>query len=91
MAGSGDGVEQVVVPVGFEHVIVDARAPGGYLGSSVRLLEETVASPGRSACPTTSTPTRKKSSKPSPSAEGQDSSARPYQSWGEVTPGRVKK
>jgi hypothetical protein len=29
------------VPIDFEQVIVDERAPGGYLGSSVRLLEET--------------------------------------------------
>ncbi|MFD0268622.1 hypothetical protein ACFVGY_18930 [Streptomyces sp. NPDC127106] len=29
------------VPVDFTHVIVDTRAPGGYLGSSVRLLAET--------------------------------------------------
>jgi hypothetical protein len=33
--------EGYYVPIGFEHVIVDERAPGGYLGSSVRLLEET--------------------------------------------------
>jgi hypothetical protein len=33
--------EGYYVPVGFDRVIVDERAPGGYLGSSVRLLEET--------------------------------------------------
>jgi hypothetical protein len=33
--------EGYYVPVDFAHVIVDKRAPGGYLGSSVRLLAET--------------------------------------------------
>ncbi|RST19591.1 hypothetical protein E2C00_00610 [Streptomyces sp. WAC05374] len=33
--------EGYYVPVDFAHVIVDKKAPGGYLGSSVRLLEET--------------------------------------------------
>ncbi|MFR9780719.1 hypothetical protein ACL02O_32325, partial [Micromonospora sp. MS34] len=33
--------EGYYVPVDSEHVIVDEKAPGGYLGSSVRLLEET--------------------------------------------------
>lgn len=33
--------EGYYVPVAFEHVIVDEKAAGGYLGSSVRLLEET--------------------------------------------------
>lgn len=32
--------EGYYVPVDFAHVIVDDKAPGGYLGSSVRLLEE---------------------------------------------------
>ncbi|MFD0355251.1 hypothetical protein ACFVHW_16165 [Streptomyces sp. NPDC127110] len=32
--------EGYYVPVDFAQVIVDNRAPGGYLGSSVRLLEE---------------------------------------------------
>ncbi|MES9621145.1 hypothetical protein ACPCBX_06145 [Streptomyces tuirus] len=32
--------EGYYVPVDFTHVIVDKRAPGGYLGSSVRLLLE---------------------------------------------------
>ncbi|MEU0914206.1 hypothetical protein [Streptomyces althioticus] len=32
--------EGYYVPVDFAHVIVDEKAPGGYLGSSVRLLEE---------------------------------------------------
>ncbi|MFJ4781262.1 hypothetical protein [Streptomyces sp. NPDC088762] len=32
--------EGYYVPVDFAHVIVDKKAPGGYLGSSVRLLEE---------------------------------------------------
>lgn len=34
------GCEGYYVPVDFDRVIVDERAPGGYLGSSVRLLEE---------------------------------------------------
>ncbi|MFI1311092.1 hypothetical protein ACH4TS_13115 [Streptomyces albidoflavus] len=33
--------EGYYVPVDFAHVIVDKRAPGGYLGSSLRLLAET--------------------------------------------------
>ncbi|WP_330237302.1 hypothetical protein [Streptomyces sp. NBC_00566] len=33
--------EGYYVPVGFTHVIVAETAPGGYLGSSVRLLAET--------------------------------------------------
>jgi hypothetical protein len=33
--------EGYYVPVDFAHVIVDKKAPGGYLGSSVRLLAET--------------------------------------------------
>ncbi|MEV7525907.1 hypothetical protein [Streptomyces sp. NPDC091371] len=33
--------EGYYVPVEFAHVIVDEKAPGGYLGSSVRLLTET--------------------------------------------------
>ncbi|MER7978302.1 hypothetical protein [Streptomyces sp. NPDC095817] len=33
--------EGYYVPVDFAHVIADKRAPGGYLGSSVRLLAET--------------------------------------------------
>jgi hypothetical protein len=33
--------EGYYVPVDFAHVIVNERAPGGYLGSSVRLLAET--------------------------------------------------
>ncbi|MEU1537476.1 hypothetical protein ABZ461_05000 [Actinacidiphila glaucinigra] len=33
--------EGYYVPVDFSHVIVDKKAPGGYLGSSVRLLAET--------------------------------------------------
>ncbi|MEL5954343.1 hypothetical protein AADR41_06105 [Streptomyces sp. CLV115] len=33
--------EGYYVPVDFAHVIVDKRTPGGHLGSSVRLLEET--------------------------------------------------
>lgn len=33
--------EGYYVPVDFAHVIVDKKAPGGYRGSSVRLLEET--------------------------------------------------
>lgn len=33
--------EGYYVPVDFARVVVDATAPGGYLGSSVRLLEET--------------------------------------------------
>ncbi|MGV9786701.1 hypothetical protein [Streptomyces sp. NPDC003435] len=33
--------EGYYVPVDFDHVIVDETAPGGYLGSSVRLLAET--------------------------------------------------
>ncbi|MFD7703385.1 hypothetical protein [Streptomyces caelestis] len=33
--------EGYYVPVDFAHVIVDRKAPGGYLGSSVRLLVET--------------------------------------------------
>ncbi|MFH9177222.1 hypothetical protein [Streptomyces albogriseolus] len=32
--------EGYYVPVDFSHVIVDKKAPGGYLGSSVRLLVE---------------------------------------------------
>ncbi|MET8755418.1 hypothetical protein ABZW32_35750 [Streptomyces sp. NPDC004667] len=33
--------EGYYVPVDFAHVIVDKKAPGGYLGSSMRLLAET--------------------------------------------------
>ncbi|MER6504767.1 hypothetical protein ABT218_37070 [Streptomyces sp. NPDC001455] len=33
--------EGYYVPVDFAHVIVDKKAPGGHLGSSVRLLAET--------------------------------------------------
>ncbi|MFC9285839.1 hypothetical protein [Streptomyces sp. NPDC057052] len=33
--------EGYYVPADFTHVIVDKKAPGGYLGSSVRLLAET--------------------------------------------------
>ncbi|MFD7625536.1 hypothetical protein ACFV7Q_05730 [Streptomyces sp. NPDC059851] len=33
--------EGYYVPVDFAHVITDKKAPGGYLGSSVRLLAET--------------------------------------------------
>ncbi|MFJ8113381.1 hypothetical protein [Streptomyces sp. NPDC096132] len=33
--------EGYYVPVDFTHVLVDKNAPGGYLGSSVRLLAET--------------------------------------------------
>ncbi|MFF4542413.1 hypothetical protein [Streptomyces aureus] len=33
--------EGYYAPVDFNHVIVDKKAPGGYLGSSVRLLVET--------------------------------------------------
>ncbi|MFG3093927.1 hypothetical protein [Streptomyces sp. NPDC048202] len=33
--------EGYYVPIEFDHVIVDKAVPGGYLGSSVRLLAET--------------------------------------------------